>query len=162
MGPRGYLTLLTLEMFLNNAFWSCSSQGVFWSLLCYKELKLTMKPFTGRTLCSLFDPDAKYYLVKFGHAQAAKFLDSLLVYKWHRGLDFYFLLSLLPSFFAFLASFFSFAGHLVGFILVRKAFGKALIRILRLDERKGTCTIAKVMVINISTIGAWVDYSKQN
>ena len=34
-----------------------------------------------------------------------------------------------------------------------KAFGKAL-RILRLDERKGTCTIAKVMVINISTIGA--------
>ena len=33
-----------------------------------------------------------------------------------------------------------------------KAFGKAL-RILRLDERNGTCTIAKVMVINISTIG---------
>ena len=51
-------------------------------------------------------------------------------------LDFYFLLSLLPSFFAFLASFFSLAGHLVGFILVGKVFRKAF-RILGLDERKG-------------------------
>ena len=58
-----------------------------------------------------------------------------------------------PLFSLFLPHFFSFAGHLVSFILVGKAFGKAL-RILRLDERKGTCTIAKVMVINISTIGA--------
>ena len=45
-------------------------------------------------------------------------------------------LSLLPSFFAFLASFFPFAGHLVGFILVGKVFRKA-VRILGLDERKG-------------------------
>ena len=34
-------------------------------------------------------------------------------------------LSLLPSFFAFLVYFFSHAGHLVGFILVGKFFGKA-------------------------------------
>ena len=26
---------------------------VFWLLMCYKELKLTIKPFTGLTLCSL-------------------------------------------------------------------------------------------------------------
>ena len=29
------------------------SWAVFWSLSCYKELKLTTKPFTGRTLCGL-------------------------------------------------------------------------------------------------------------
>ena len=46
------------------------------------------------------------------------------------------LFSLLPSFFAFLASFFSLAGYLVGFILVGKVFRKAF-RILGLDERKG-------------------------
>ena len=52
-------------------------------------------------------------------------------------LDFYFSLSLLPSFFAFLASFFfSLAGHLVGFILVGIVFRKAF-RILGLGERKG-------------------------
>ena len=46
-------------------------------------------------------------------------------------------LSLLPSFFAFLASlFFSLAGHLVGFILVGTVFRKAF-RILGLGERKG-------------------------
>ena len=45
------------------------------------------------------------------------------------------LLSLLPSFFAFLASFFSFAGNLIGFILVGKVFRKAL-RILELDGRQ--------------------------
>ena len=48
------------------------------------------------------------------------------VLKWHSSLDFYFLLSLLPSFFTFLTSFcFSFAGDLVGFILVGKVFVKA-------------------------------------
>ena len=52
-------------------------------------------------------------------------------------LTFTFSLSLLPSFFAFLASFFlSLAGHLVGFILVERVFGKAF-RILGLGERKG-------------------------
>ena len=49
-----------------------------------------------------------------------------------------FQISLLPSFFAYLASFlFSLAvGHLVGFILVAKVFSKVF-RILGLDERKG-------------------------
>ena len=49
----------------------------------------------------------------------------------------YFSISLLRSFFAFVAEFsFSFAGNLEGFILVGKCFGKAF-RILGLDERKG-------------------------
>ena len=43
-------------------------------------------------------------------------------------LDFYFLLSLLPSFFhfSFLIFFFSLAGHLAGFILLGRVFRKAL------------------------------------
>ena len=46
-------------------------------------------------------------------------------------------LSLLPSYFAFLASFFFYlAGHLVAFILVGRAVRKAF-RILGLGERKG-------------------------
>ena len=66
------------------------------------------------------NPDAKYQLAKFGHAQKAKFRDL-------ESLDFYFSLSLLPSFFAFLASFFfSLAGHLVGFIMVGIVLGKLL------------------------------------
>ena len=32
----------------------------FWSLSCYKELKHTIKPFSGRTLERPSDPDAKY------------------------------------------------------------------------------------------------------
>ena len=49
----------------------------------------------------------------------------------------YFSLSLLPSFFAFLASFFfSLAEHLVGLIFVARVFRKAF-RILGLGERKG-------------------------
>ena len=64
-------------------------------------------------------------------------ISNFWVYKWHSSLDFYFSLSLLPSFFAFLASFFlSLAGHLVGFILVERVFRKAF-RILGLGESKG-------------------------
>ena len=51
-------------------------------------------------------------------------------------LDFFFSLSFFPSSFAFLAFFFSLAGHLEGFILEGKVFGKAF-TILGLDERKG-------------------------
>ena len=40
--------------------------------------------------------------------------------------------------FAFLAFFFHFVGHLAGFISVGRVFGKVF-RILRLDEKKGTC-----------------------
>ena len=47
---------------------------VFWPLSCYKELKLTTNWFTGRYTSQPSDPDAKYQLTKFGHAQKAKFL----------------------------------------------------------------------------------------
>ena len=51
-------------------------------------------------------------------------------------LDVFFSLFFLPASFAFLASFFPFSGHLVGFILVGQVFGNSF-RILGLVERKG-------------------------
>ena len=46
------LTHLPLEILPKNMFEA--SQAVFWSLSCYKELKLrTIKTFTGHTLCGL-------------------------------------------------------------------------------------------------------------
>ena len=68
------------------------------------------------------DPDAKYQLAKFGHAQKAKFRDFAFSP---------------PFFFRFSCLiFFSLAGHLVGFILVGRVFRKAF-RILGLGESKG-------------------------
>ena len=81
------------------------------------------------------DPVAKYYLAKFGHAQKAKF--RVLWFKSDTAVvtfTFRFLSSSLFS--IFLPHFVSFAGHLVGFILVGKVFRKAF-RILGLGERKG-------------------------
>ena len=99
-----------------------ASQVVFWSLLCYKDLKLTTKLFTGRTLHGLLIQMAKLFACKVQACTGSKIFGFK---KWHSSLDFYFLLSLLPTFFTFLTSFcFSFAGDLVGFILVGKVFAK--------------------------------------
>ena len=66
----------------------------------------------------------------------------------------YFLLSLLPSFFAFLASFFfSLAGHLVGFNLVGRVFRKAF-RILGLGERKGRWVMEQDFQVNVAWFSA--------
>ena len=83
----------------------------------------------------------------FGHAQKAKFLGGSGGGKGGGVKSDTAVLLLLLAFsptslFAFLASFFSFAGHLVGFIFVGKAFRKAFVgswimRILGLDKR--TC-----------------------
>ena len=54
-----------------------ASRAVFWSLSCYKDLKPTTNRFTGRSDTSRpSDPDAKYQLAKFEHAQKAKFRES--------------------------------------------------------------------------------------
>ena len=108
-----------------------ASQAVLWSLSCYKELKkshLQIIHFTTswsrrKTIISLWSS---------GMHRKQKFLFWGLKVK--QQFDFYFSLSLLPSFCTFLASFF-FAEHLVGFILVGKVFWKAF-RILELGERK--------------------------
>ena len=100
-----------------------ASWAVFWSLSFYKEPKLTIKPFIGCTLGCLLSQKQNISLWSSGMHRKQNF-------------DFYFSLSLLPSFVAFLASFFPCAVHLVGFILVGKVFGKAF-RILGWDEGKG-------------------------
>ena len=80
------------------------------------------------------DPDAKYQLAKFGHAQKAKFRDTNN--RDTAVLTFTFRFLSTPVFSLFLPHFFSLAGHLIGFVLVGRVFRKAF-RILGLDERKG-------------------------
>ena len=81
------------------------------------------------------DPDAKYYLAKFGHVQKAKFRD--FGFKSDTVVMTLLFTFFPPLFFRFSCLIFlSLAGHLVGFILVGKVFRKAF-RILGLDERKG-------------------------
>ena len=51
VNKRKLLNHSPLEILLKNMFEA--SRAVFLSLPCYKELKLTIKPFTGHTLCGL-------------------------------------------------------------------------------------------------------------
>ena len=47
-----------------------ASRAVFWSLLCYEELKLTIKPFTGSTLPRLLiQMQTRYYPCRTRHMQ---------------------------------------------------------------------------------------------
>ena len=92
---------------------------VFWSLSCYKELKLTTNRFTGRTLRGLLIQMQNNSLRSSGMRRKQNFAFSP------------------PFFFRFSCLiFFSLAGHLVGFILVGRVFRKAF-RILGLGQSKG-------------------------
>ena len=65
------------------------------------------------------------------------------------------MLCLLPSYFAFLASFlFSLAGNLVGFIFEGKVFRKAF-RILGLDKRKGRWVVEQDFHGNFQVNVTW-------
>ena len=91
-----------------------ASQAVFWSLTCYKELKLNTKPFTGRTLRGLLIHMQIILLA----CEVRACTESKISSKSDTAV----------LTFTFLASFLvSLAGHLVGFILVGKVFRKALI-----------------------------------
>ena len=70
-----------------------ASRVVFWSLSCYKELKLTTNRFTGHTLGGLLIQMQNISLRSSGMRRKQNF-------------ETYFSLSLPPSCFAFLASFF--------------------------------------------------------
>ena len=74
--------------------------------------------------------------MKFGHGHKAKFRDSFWVKSDTAVLTFTFRFLSSPLFLLFLPHFFSLAGHLVGFILVGRVFGKAF-SILGLGEREG-------------------------
>ena len=106
---------------------------VFWSLSCYKELKLTTKPFTGRTPRGLLIQMQNISLRSSGMRRKQNFFGfksdtAVLTF------TFRFLSS--PLFSLFLPHFFFLAGHLVGFVLVGRVFRKAF-RILGLGEREG-------------------------
>ena len=96
--PR--LTHWLLDILPKNAFWSESSH--FRSLSSQKESKLSKTLFTSRVLDSFQSS---------GMRRKQNFV-------------FYLLLSPLPASFAFLSPFFSFVGHLLGFLLVGKDFAK--------------------------------------
>ena len=102
---------------------------VFWSLSCYKELKLTTTRFTGRTLDGLLIQMQNISLRSSGMRRKQNFETQqswLLLFAFSS-----------PLFFRFSCLiFFSLAGNLVGFILVGIVFRKAF-RILGLGERKG-------------------------
>ena len=112
-----------------------ASRVVFWSLSCYKELKLTTNRFTGRTLCGLLIQMQNISLRSSGMRIKQNF--EVFGFKSDTAvLTFTFRFLPSPLFSLFLPHFFSHAGHLVGFILVGIVFRKAF-RILGLGERKG-------------------------
>ena len=84
------------------------------------------------------------------HAKPHKYFLSHSFGDWlqSHGLSFHFLSP--PLLLLFLPHFFSFAGHLVDFILVGKFFGKAF-RIVGLDEREGRLrwVVKKVIFMEI-------------
>ena len=130
-----------------------ASRVVFWSLLFYKDLKLTTKLFTGRTLHGLLIQMAKLFACKVQACTGSKIFGFK---KWHSSLDFYFLLSLLPTFFTFLTSFcFSFAGDLVGFILLGKVFAKLVGSLIGSEERKGLSVVEQDFHGNFQVNVSW-------
>ena len=79
---------------------------VEWSLSCYKELKLTTNRFTGHTLRGLLILMQNISLRSSGMRRKQNFKIVFGFKSDAAVLTFTFSLSLLPSFFAFLASFF--------------------------------------------------------
>ena len=111
---------------------------VFWSLSCYKELKL-LNRFTGRTLHVLLIQMQNISLRSSGMCRKQNFeVLGLKVTQQSWLLLFAFCPPLFFRFFCLI--FFPLAGHLVGFILVGIVFRKAF-RILGLGERKGRWAI---------------------
>ena len=105
-----------------------ASQVVFWSLWCYKELKLTIKPFTGRKRRGLLIQMQNISLQSSGMRKKKNFKIVFLVLSS-------------PLFSLFLPNFFiSFAGHLVGFIF----------KILESDERKGRWVVEQDFQVNVT------------
>ena len=113
---------------------------VFWSLSCYKKLKLTTNPFTGCALHSLLIQMQNIYisLRSSGMRRKQNFEISFLGLKVTQSSWLLLFTFSPPLFFRFscLIFFFSLAGHLAGFILVGTVLRNAF-RILGLGEKKG-------------------------
>ena len=102
-----------------------ASRVVFWSLSCYKELKLTTNPFTGCVLHGLLIQMQNISLRSSGMRRKQNF-EIVFGFKSDTAvLTFTFPFLSSPLFSLFLLIFFSLAGHLVGFILMGRVFRKA-------------------------------------
>ena len=105
-----------------------ASQVVFWSLWCYKELKLTIKPFTGHKRQGLLIQMQNISLQSSGMCKKKNFKIVFSVLSS-------------PLFSLFLPNFFiSFAGHLVGFIF----------KIVESDERKSRWVVEQDFQVNVT------------
>ena len=132
-----WLTHSLLEILPKTRFEA--SRVVFWSLSCYKELKLTTNRFTGRTLHGLLIQMQNISLRSSGKRRKQNFEIVFPIWGLKVTQQSWLLLFAFspPLFFRFSCLiFFSLAGHLVGFFLVGIVFRKAF-RILGLGERKG-------------------------
>ena len=100
-----------------------ASPAVFWSLSGYKELKLTTKLFTCESYSQM--QNISFQSSGMRKRQNFEIISPILGLKVTQQSYFFFLL-FLPLLSLFLPeSFFSFAGHSVGFVLVGKVIRKA-------------------------------------
>ena len=130
LGNFPNLTYSLLEILPKTRFEAC--RVVFWSLLCYKELKLTTNPFTGRTLHGLLFQMQNISLRSLDMHRKQNF-EIVLEFKSDTAvLAFTFRFLSFPLFFTFLASFFFSC-----WAFSRLHFGAKSFRILGLGERKG-------------------------
>ena len=81
------------------------SRAIFWSLFGYRELKLTLKLFTGRTLCSLLTQIQNISFWSSGMCRKQQFWDTVKVTQ----LSWLFLFPFSPLHFSFLMIFFCWA-----------------------------------------------------
>ena len=119
------------------------SRAVSWSLSCYKELKLTIKPFTGRTILLTLQglplQMQNISLQSLGIHRKQNF-EIVLRFKSDTAIltfSLRFLQSPPLPFCFFLPHFFFFRWDLVGFILVGKVFRKAFRILDRMKEKVG-------------------------
>ena len=102
-----------------------ASQAIFRSLSSQKNRNCPKCCLQVKHYLLAFVPDAKLQLLKFRHAQQAKFAPSTLPFTFSP-----------PRFFCFsFPVFFSFVGHLLGFLSVGKGFAKSP-RIVKFSSRK--------------------------
>ena len=132
-----------------------ASRAAFLSLSCYKELKLTTKLFTGRTIQGLL-----IQMQNISLGMRRKKINYEIVFWFKRDttiLTFTFRFLSTPLFLLSLPHFFSLAGHLVGFFFGGKVFTKAF-RILGLDERKVRWVVEQDFHGNFQVSVTWFFY----
>ena len=121
----------------------------------FKDLKCTTKLYLQVAILWPYDTHAKYQLVKCSGIHRKKNFEIVFEFKSDKAvLTFSFHFLSFPLLSLFLPFFYSLAGHLEGFILVGKVFGKAF-TILGLDERKGRRVVKQGFHRNFGVNVTW-------